>query len=324
MSDLIPDPSSIPVPSVILEPSVIPEGGESSDLGGLLSLVWQTFKENRLALVSLGVLGFFVIFCFLGPYIYPTNQTNQYLAVTTLINGNISTNYPWFHSWSYLLGTDSTGYNLIGRLMVGGRTALIVGILAGLISTALGSIYGAISGYRGKILDSAMMRFVDIGLSVPGLFLIIVIVVLFGQSSTTITLTLGLTSWFGSSRLIRGETLSLKSREFIAAVKVLGGSNRRIIFRHILPNTLGTMIVVGTFAVADAILALAALGFIGLGIPLPNTDWGSMLNTGVTFANNGYWWEIVPASICIVAVVISLNYIGDALRDGFEVRLQKR
>lgn len=309
---------------VVLETMLTPEGGEGSDVGGVLSLVWRTFKENRLAVVSLGVLGFFAFFSFLGPYVYRTNQTNQYLAVTQTINGQLSTNYPWFHTWSYLLGTDASGYNMIGRLMIGGRTALLVGILAGIISTMVGSIYGAISGYRGRTLDSAMMRFVDIGLSVPGLFLLIVIVVLFGQSSTTITLTLGLTSWFGSSRLIRSETLSLKSREFVSAVKILGGSNRRIIFRHILPNTLGTMIVVGTFAVADAILALAALGFIGLGIPLPNTDWGSMLNTGVTFANDGYWWEIVPPAICIVLVVISLNYIGDALRDGFEVRLQKR
>jgi peptide/nickel transport system permease protein len=201
---------------------------------------------------------------------------------------------------------------------------LTVGFLAGLISTGVGSIWGAVAGYRGKISDSVMMRFVDVGLSVPILFLLIVIVVLFGPSTTTIILTLGFTSWFGSSRLIRGETLSLKSRDFVAAVRTLGGTGRRIIFRHILPNTIGTIIVVGTFAVADSILALATLGFIGLGIPLPNTDWGDMLNNGVTYAPDGYWWEVVPAALCIVLVVIALNYIGDALRDAFEVRLQRR
>jgi len=169
-----------------------------------------------------------------------------------------------------------------------------------------------------------MMRFVDIGLSVPGIFLLIVIVVLFGASSTTITLTLGLTSWFGSARLIRGQTLGLKSREFVSAVRVLGGSGTRIIFKHILPNTIGTMVVIATFAVADSILALAGLGFIGLGIPLPNTDWGSMLQNATIYAPDGYWWDIVPAAVCIILVVMSLNYIGDALRDGFEVRLQKR
>ncbi|MGA2294214.1 MAG: ABC transporter permease [Acidimicrobiales bacterium] len=311
--------------SIIIEQAPLsPSGGESTDIGGMFSLLWRTFKENRLAVISLGVLVFFVLFSFVGPFIYHTNQTNQFSALTSTINGQTAVNYPWFHSWQAILGTDSSGYNIVGRLMMGGRTALVVGFLAGLISTVVGSIWGAVSGYRGKVLDTLMMRFVDLGLSVPGLFLLIVIVVLFGASSTTIILTLGFTSWFGSSRLIRGETLSLKSREFVHAVKVLGGTNRRIIFRHILPNTMGTMIVVGTFAVADSILALAALGFIGLGIPLPNTDWGDMLNTGVTYANDGYWWEIVPAAICIIVVVIALNYIGDAMRDAFEVRLQKR
>jgi peptide/nickel transport system permease protein len=324
MSMLPPVEPELSMSSVIATDVVAPSGGESTDIGGMLSLLWRTFRENKLAVASLGVLIFFVLFSFVGPYLYHTNQTNQFAALTSMINNQSATNFPWFHSWTAILGTDPSGYNIVGRLMIGGRTALIVGFLAGMISTVVGSIWGAVSGYRGKVLDSLMMRFVDIGLSVPGLFLLIVIVVLFGASSTTIILTLGFTSWFGSSRLIRGETLSLKQREFVHAVKVLGGSNRRIIFRHILPNTMGTMIVVGTFAVADSILALAALGFIGLGIPLPNTDWGDMLNTGVTFANDGYWWEIVPAAICIILVVIALNYIGDALRDAFEVRLQKR
>jgi len=301
-----------------------PSAGESGSVGGVYALVWRTFKENRLAVVSLGVFIFFLLFCFAGPYIYRTNQTNGYLAQQVYIHGVSAVNYPWFKSWSLPLGGDYSGYNIIGRLMVGGRTALSVGLLAGLISTIVGSTWGAIAGFRGRFTDSAMMRFVDIGLSVPGIFLLIVIVVLFGSSSTTITLTLGLTSWFGSARLIRGQTLGLKSREFVSAVRVLGGSNSRIIFRHILPNTIGTMVVIATFAVADSILALAGLGFIGLGIPQPNTDWGSMLQNATIYAPDGYWWDLVPAAICIIFVVMSLNYMGDALRDGFEVRLQKR
>jgi peptide/nickel transport system permease protein len=300
------------------------DAGEVAEVGSVLSLVWRTFKENKLAVVSLGVFIFFLLFSFLGPHLYVTNQTNTFQAISALINGQPARNFPWFTTWADPLGTDPSGFNMVGRLMIGGRTALTVGLLAGLISTVVGSLWGAVAGYRGRFTDTAMMRFVDFGLSVPGLFLIIVIVVLFGSSSTTITLTLGLSSWFGSSRLIRGETLSLKTREFVQAIRVLGGSNRRIIFRHILPNTVGTMIVVGTFAVADSILALSGLGFIGLGIPLPNTDWGTMLNTGVQNAPNGFWWQIVPAGVCIVLVVMALNFIGDALRDGFEVRLQKR
>jgi peptide/nickel transport system permease protein len=300
------------------------DAGAIGDEGSLLTLIWRTFRENKLAVASLFVLGFMILFSFVGPFIYRTNQSDPFAISSTLINGQSPYNFPWFHSFSAILGTDPSGFDVIGRLMLGGRTALTVGFLAGVISVSVGSIYGAVAGYRGKMLDSFMMRFVDVGLSVPGLFLIIVIVVLFGQSTTIIILTLGLTGWFGSARLIRGETLSLKSREFVSAVKTMGGGSRRIILRHILPNTVGTMVVIATFSVADSILALAGLGFIGLGIPLPNTDWGSMLNNGVPFAAQGYWWEIVPPAVCIVLVVLSLNYIGDALRDGFEVRLQKR
>jgi peptide/nickel transport system permease protein len=298
--------------------------GDNTAVGGVYTLVWRTFKENRPAVISLCVFIFFLLFSFVGPYVYVTNQTNGFIAGSRTIDGMSAANFPWFHSWHMILGGDPSGFDIVGRLMVGGRTALTVGMLSGLISTFVGAAWGAISGFRGKTLDSIMMRFVDIGLSVPGVFLLIVIVVLFKSSSTTITLTLGLTSWFGSARLIRGETLSLKSREFVSAVRVLGGSDRRIIFRHILPNTVGTMVVIGTFAVADSILALAGLGFIGLGIPLPNTDWGSMLQNAVQYAPDGYWWDIFPAAICIILVVMSLNYMGDALRDGFEVRLQKR
>jgi len=309
-------------------PSVAPIGGsdagETTQEGSVYALVWRTFRENRPAVISLCVFVFFLIFSYVGPYLYVTNQTNGFIAGSATINGVSTVDYPWFHSWHMILGGDNSGFDIIGRLMIGGRTALTVGILSGLISTFVGAAWGAIAGYRGKSLDSLMMRVVDIGLSVPGIFLLIVIVVLFHSSSTTITLTLGLTSWFGSARLIRGETLSLKSREFVSAVRVLGGTDRRIIFRHILPNTVGTMVVIGTFAVADSILALAGLGFIGLGIPLPNTDWGSMLQNAVQYAPDGYWWDIVPAAVCIILVVMSLNYMGDALRDGFEVRLQKR
>jgi peptide/nickel transport system permease protein len=300
------------------------DGGEIGSEGSVLTLIWRTFRENKLAVASVGVLVFMFLFSFVGPYVYRTNQTDTYLAQSHLLNGLSPTNYPWFRSFKAILGTDTNAFDIVGRLMMGGRTALTVGFLAGLIATFVGSIWGAIAGFRGKFLDGVMMRFVDVGLSVPGLFLIIVIVVLFGQSTTIIILTLGLTSWFGAARLIRGETLSLRSREFVEAVRTLGGSDRRIVLRHILPNTVGTMVVVGTFAVADSILALAALGFIGLGIPLPNTDWGSMLNTGVNYAPDGYWWEIVPAAVCIVTVVLALNYVGDALRDGLEVRLQRR
>jgi peptide/nickel transport system permease protein len=131
-------------------------------------------------------------------------------------------------------------------------------------------------------------------------------------------------SWLIPARLVRGQSLTLRTREYVQAVLVMGGRRSRIVVRHIIPNTISTIIVNATFNVADAILLLAALGFIGLGVPPPQTDWGSMLSNGVNYALDGYWWEIYPAGLCIVLVVVAINFIGDALRDAFEVRLQQR
>jgi peptide/nickel transport system permease protein len=135
---------------------------------------------------------------------------------------------------------------------------------------------------------------------------------------------LGFTSWLVPARLVRGETLTLRVREYVSAVRVMGGTSRRIVLRHIIPNAIGTIVVNATFQVADAILLLAALGFVGLGVPAPLTDWGGMLANGVNYALDGYWWEIYPAGIAIVLVVVAFNFVGDALRDAFEVRLQRR
>jgi len=306
-------------PEVLEAPAVTtPEGGDVLNPEGLLKLMWRTFSQNKLALVSVGVLLFMVLFCFVGPYVYRTQQVNSYLVVNNPVN------YPWFHSLQFPLGTDPSGFNILGRLMYGGKSALIVGLLAGVISTFFGAIYGAIAGYRGGWLDAVLMRGVDTGLSIPQIFLLIAIITAFGASVTSIVLTLSFTGWFGSSRLIRGETLSLRTREYVMAVRAMGGTNRRIILRHILPNAVGTMVVIGTFAVADSILALTTLGFLGLGLHPPQTDWGTMLNNGVSYLANSYWWEIVPAGMCIVIVILTLNYIGDALRDAFETRLLQR
>jgi peptide/nickel transport system permease protein len=168
------------------------------------------------------------------------------------------------------------------------------------------------------------MRIVDVLLSIPLLFLTIALAVIFRPSLELLIFIIGGVSWLITSRLVRGETLSLRVREYVQAVRVMGGSRRRIVLRHIIPNAIGTIVVNATFQVADAILLLAALGFVGLGVPLPQTDWGSMLSNGVNYALNGYWWEIYPAGVCIVLVVVALNFIGDALRDSLEVRLQRR
>ena len=188
----------------------------------------------------------------------------------------------------------------------------------------IGVIYGALAGFIGGWLDALMMRIVDVLLSIPVLFLLIALVTIYKQSEVLIIVVIAFVSWLIPARLVRGETLTLRVREYVQAVRVMGGSRTRIVGRHIVPNAIGTIVVFATFQVADSILLLAALGFIGLGIPAPGTDWGTMLSNGVDSAALGYWWQIYPAGLCIVLVVIAFNFIGDSLRDALEVRLQRR
>jgi peptide/nickel transport system permease protein len=169
-----------------------------------------------------------------------------------------------------------------------------------------------------------MMRIVDAMLSIPGLFLLLAVISVFGRSKLLLILILGFTGWFGTARLLRSEALALRDREFAQAVRAMGGSSSRIIWRHILPNTVSTMMTVATFAIADSILALTALGYLGVGIPIPQTDWGTMIQQGSVNFQIGYWWQLYPVCIVFLLLVISFNYIGDALRDAFEVRLRER
>jgi peptide/nickel transport system permease protein len=295
----------------------LPTGGEGAAIGGIGSQVVHVFAENRLAVLGAAIIGAMVLFCFLGPTLYHTNQSSTQDALLYSTQ-----NAP--PSWSHLLGTDQSGFDVFGRIMYGGQVSLEVGFGAAAIATILGVLFGAVSGFFGGWVDALMMRIVDVLLSVPLLFLVIVLAVIFRPSLTILILVLGLTAWLVPARLVRGETLSLRVREYVLAVRVMGGSNTRILLRHIIPNTIGTIIVNATFQVADAILLLAALGFIGLGVPAPLTDWGSMLADGVNAALDGYWWQIYPAGVAIVLVVVAFNFVGDALRDAFEVRLQRR
>jgi peptide/nickel transport system permease protein len=296
---------------------VAPEGGEVSSSGGLGRQLLRVFFENKLAVVGAGVIILVVALCFLGPVFYSTNQTStQQALLNSTQNASPGGANP--------LGTDGSGFDILGRIMYGGQTSLEVGFAAAGIATVVGVLWGAISGFFGGWIDAVMMRVVDVLLSVPPLFLLIVLAVIFQPSLSLLMLVIGFTAWLVPARLVRGETLTLRTREYVQAVRVMGGNGRRIVLRHIIPNAIGTIVVNATFQVADAILYLAALGFIGLGVPAPGTDWGSMLSNGVNYALDGYWWEIYPVAIAIVLVVVALNFVGDALRDAFEVRLQRR
>jgi peptide/nickel transport system permease protein len=173
-------------------------------------------------------------------------------------------------------------------------------------------------------VDSVMMRAVDALLSIPTLFLLLFLASIFTPSEPLLIVVITSVAWLVPSRLVRAETLSLKTRQFVEAAHAQGAGPLRIIFRHIIPNVFGTVAVNATFQVADAILAVTSLSFLGLGIPPPAANWGSMLSNGVNYVYNGSWWQIWPAGLCIVVVVVAFNFIGDGLRDAFEVRLQRR
>lgn len=281
---------------------------------GMLVRAWEVFAENRLALVSIGFIGFIVLFCFVGPHIYVTNQTNTDLST-----------YLCRPSGAHLLGCNDLGYDELGRLMVGGQTSLEVGIAAAVVSVLVGTLYGAISGFAGGVVNAVMMRIVDAGLSLPSLMVLMILSVIFHPTPTVIIFIIAIFYWFGVARLIRGETLALRNREYVQAVRVIGGRPWRSVTKHILPNAVGTVIVQATFAVADAILTLSILGFLTLGVAPPATDWGSMLSGGLTYIQGGnYWWLIYPPGVAIILTCIAFNFIGDALRDAFETRLQRR
>ena len=282
---------------------------------GLLRRGWEVFAENKLALASLAMLVFIILFCFVGPHIYHTDQVHTNLANTLCPPSS-----------AHLLGCDNVGYDQVGRLMVGGQTSLEVGFAAAIVAVFIGTLYGAFSGFIGGPVDSFLMRIVDAGLSIPYILIVIILSVVFHPDTAIMIFIIAAFYWLGVARLVRGETLSLRTREYVQAVKVIGGTRRRSVVLHIVPNAIGTIIVQTTFAIADSILILAGLGFLGLGVQPPATDWGDMLSGGLTYLQSGtnYWWLIYPPGIAIILTCICFNFIGDALRDSFETRLQRR
>jgi peptide/nickel transport system permease protein len=278
--------------------------------------VLTAFKKNRLAGIGAVYVVLLILFCFVGPLLHVTNQTNGNAAVLSLVpqNGPPSATYPF--------GTDSNSFDVMGRIMFGGQADIEVALAAAMIATILGVIWGASAGYVGGITDSFMMRIVDALLSIPSLLLLVVLADIFHPSTALLILLVGFVAWLVPARLVRGETLTLRTREYVLAVKVAGGSGRRVVFRHIIPNAIGTILVNASFQIADAILFLATLGYLGLGIQPPGTDWGTMLSTALANGalQNDYWWEILAPGFAIMSAVVAFNFMGDGLRNALEVR----
>ncbi len=271
------------------------------------------FARNPRALVGLGIVAVIAAFCFVGPLLYRTDQVTVRLDLANLPPGG-----------GYPLGTDASGYDVLGRLMTGGRSSLELGFAVALTTTVLGTLYGAVAGYFGGIVDAVMMRIIDTFLAIPGIVLLLMLVSMVTPTLWMIILLLSLLSWLGAARLVRGEVLSLRSREFVQAARMMGGTGGRIVLRHLVPNAAGVIIVSGTFTVADSILTLSALSFLGLGLPPPHADWGSMLSAGLNSLYDGYWWLVYPPAAVLITTVVAFNLIGDAVHDALDVRLQRR
>jgi len=294
-------------------PPTAPEGGEVQIIASGWRLALREFLSNRLAVVGLVVIVFFVLFCFVGPLVYHTNQSLTNPLITDLAPGA-----------GHPLGTDDNGFDELGRIMAGGQTALEIGFFASFIATVIGTLWGAISGLAGGIVDGVLMRAVDILLSIPYLLIVLVLATKYSATVFDESLIIGLFAWLVPARLVRGEVLTLRERDFVSAARVMGSSRARLVVRHLIPNALSVVIVNVTFQIADAILILAYLGFLGFGLQYPAASWGDMLGNAQQYVSSGYWWLVYPVGGCLVVVVLACNLVGDALRDAFDVRLRRR
>lgn len=269
----------------------------------------RRFMSNNLALFGLGMIVLLVLACVVGPYLLP--YTSLYI--------DLRARFAAPFTGQHYLGTDPLGRDIAARLFEAGRISLAVGFSAMLLSTFIGTLVGVIAGYRGGWLGTVLMRTVDGFLSFPSIFLVLALAAALKPSATMITVVIALTSWMEVARIVETEVRSLREREFVLAGRMLGLSGTHIMFREILPNAIGPIIVAATLTVARAILMEAYISFLGYGIQPPLPSWGNMLNGAQQYLSSAPWLAIIPGAAITIAVA-SFNFIGDGLRDAFDVR----
>ena len=272
----------------------------------------RSFRGNRIAAVGAGAVVAFYLVALLAPFLAPYDPT---------LHGDLVRMRLQAPSGAHLLGTDQFARDILSRIVYGARVSLSIGLLAVGIAVTLGTAVGAVAGYLGGRVDGLIMRFVDMVISFPRLVLLITIIALFEPSILLIVVVLGLTQWPFTARLVRAEILSLREREFIQAGHALGFSRGRIIFRHLIPNSLGPVIVAATLGIGDAIILEAGLSFLGLGVQPPTPSWGTMVADG-RGQLMGAWWLSTFPGFAIVLTVLAFNLAGDGLRDYFDPRLR--
>lgn len=274
--------------------------------------LWQDarrrFFRNKAAVASLIILFFIVLFVVFAPMLMPFSYDDTDWAMMT--------NPPDFESMHYF-GTDSSGRDLLVRLAIGGRISLLVGIAGALIAVIVGTLYGATAGYIGGKTDAILMRILEILYSFPFMFFVILLVTFFGQNILLIFVAIGMVSWLDMARIVRGQTLSSKRKEFIEAAIVCGVSSRQIVWRHIVPNVLGVVVVYASLLVPGMILFESFLSFLGLGTQEPLSSWGALLNDGSKSMEAAPWLLIFPA-LFLVITLFCFNFIGDGLRDALD------
>ncbi len=272
----------------------------------------RQFRRNRMALVGLAVMLFLYLVTLLTPLIAPYDPTAQ---------GDIVLTRYLPPSFEHLMGTDKFGRDIFTRVLYGARISLTIGFIAVGLGVLLGGLIGSVAGYFGRWTDTMLMRFTDMMLSFPRLILLIVTIALFEPTIWLVVTVLGLTGWMSVARIVRGEVLTLREREFVQAAKVLGMSDGRIIRRHIIPNTLAPVIVYATLGIGNTILLEAALSFLGLGVQPPTPSWGNMINDGRDSLITAWWISTFPG-LAIVFTVVAFNLLGDGLRDALDPRMR--
>ncbi|MCG8516087.1 MAG: ABC transporter permease [Halanaerobiales bacterium] len=279
-------------------------------LPSTFQVVLHQLKKNRRAKVGLYIIILILIVAIGAPLLSPAHPEN--------INLGASLQAPSFQHW---LGTDKLGRDILSRIIYGSRVSLIVGVVAVGISGIIGIILGAIAGYFGKWADHFIMRLVDILLAFPSILLAITLVAVLGASLWNVMLAIGLVSWVGYARVVRGEFLSKRNQEFVLAAKTSGASYFRIIFRHMLPNSMAPIIVMATLGMAGAIITESSLSFLGLGVQPPTPSWGQMLSDGRTIMRQAWWVSTFPG-LAIMITVLAFNLLGDGLRDAMDPKLR--
>lgn len=283
-------------------------------------LVWNRLKKNRLAVSGLGILVFIAVVSVAGPWFSP--YTMESMTFSARLTGP---------SASHWLGTDGLGRDVLTRLMYAGRISLTIGLVAVLIEIAIGGVLGAVAGFYGRLLDTAIMRLVDIFLCFPFLPVLILLGALLSDFKIhpqyriyMVMLILGLLNWPVICRIVRGQILSLREQEFMQAAEATGLRDRRKIFRHLLPNTFPSIIVAATLGIGGAILTESAMSFLGLGVMPPTASWGNMIQVvNDLYSIKNFTWLWIPPGLCIFFTVMAINLFGDGLRDALDPKLKK-